>query len=363
MLCCTVVVVGHCAGARPDAALWAAAASMGVNVFFSLSGFLIVSLLLRERAMFGSISLRNFYARRAIRIFPVYYAALLLSLVGCLVLGDAFARPFGSSSASLDVRSLALSYGTFMANWSAQESPSTLAVLWSVCVEEQFYLLFPIALWFVGAPRWSALRPIVIGLAACWSVRACLAWSEPQSVYRNTFAHGDHILLGALLAQLVHEHRSVGLAFLRRFGRAGGDVVTLALLVWLVVLESYLDVAGAILFVGYFISAVLCALLVGTFAGGEGILSSLLSHRVPRYLGQLTYSGYVFHMYAVAAAWAIVSKFVDARYAFPSRVALAVPLTFVGAHVVRIGYEARFLSWKARFSRTHGERPPARTPG
>jgi peptidoglycan/LPS O-acetylase OafA/YrhL len=100
----------------------------------------------------------------------------------------------------------------------------------------------------------------------------------------------------------------------------------------------------------YMVSSVLCALCVGLVAARAGRLSAVFERRSVRALGQRTYAGYVFHMFAVAIAWWVVARWTrDPWVAAPLRTALALPLTFAAAHLVWITFERRLLVLKDRF--------------
>ncbi len=127
----------------------------GVQVFFVLSGFLITTLLLRERGRFGRVDLRAFWVRRALRIWPLYYLVVAI--------GFGIYPWLGSGTTPTAWRA---SYGGqlpaflgFLGNWSMiqrGQMPDPISVLWSVCVEEQFYLFVPLLVGFL-VPRWRVL--------------------------------------------------------------------------------------------------------------------------------------------------------------------------------------------------------------
>jgi peptidoglycan/LPS O-acetylase OafA/YrhL len=106
---------------------------LGVDMFFVLSGFLIVTLLLRERDTTGTISIKNFYMRRTLRIFPLYYGVLLL-------LGVLFALKPASTQAT-NFFDLLPTYLTYTSNWF--HSQNMMAIAWSLSTEEQFYIVWP----------------------------------------------------------------------------------------------------------------------------------------------------------------------------------------------------------------------------
>ncbi|HUR28086.1 MAG TPA: acyltransferase, partial [Planctomycetota bacterium] len=106
---------------------------LGVNMFFVLSGFLIVTLILREKDRTGGISLKRFYARRTLRIFPIYYLVIAALLAYVLLVPETgFRADF--------LRELPY-HLTYTSNWI--HSATILAIAWSLAAEEQFYLLWP----------------------------------------------------------------------------------------------------------------------------------------------------------------------------------------------------------------------------
>ncbi|QDT73326.1 O-acetyltransferase OatA [Lacipirellula limnantheis] len=156
------VLLGHLRGTRgfPDSDLeyWLGNYSnLGVLVFFVISGYLITTLLIQEQANTGRISLRLFYARRAIRIFPAYYAFLAV-VVAASALEWIQLHRFDLITAA-----------TYTVNYYADRS-WYVGHLWSLAVEEQFYLLWPLTLKLLGIRRgmWVAAAmfvasPITVG--------------------------------------------------------------------------------------------------------------------------------------------------------------------------------------------------------
>ena len=107
---------------------------LGVDMFFVISGFLIVTLLLRERDRTGGISLPRFYGRRTLRIFPIYYGVL-----AALTFVFLFVRPDGSQAGPFfDYLPF---YLTYTSNWAADTG--IMFIAWSLAAEEQFYVVWP----------------------------------------------------------------------------------------------------------------------------------------------------------------------------------------------------------------------------
>ncbi len=350
LLCCGSVVLGHSFVGHPIAAVASRLSGMGVYVFFSLSGFLITTLLLRELRARKKVDLGAFYMRRVLRIFPVYYAALALSLVMLRFFPDRINRVFGPTRSEVQLVTTTWTHGLFLANYFERlRVPTTLDVLWSVSVEEQFYLMFPVS-FMRSTRRYAALIPLVVGMIVSLGAKTYFASHDPDLIYRNTFATGDHLLLGAAFAQVLHVHPEPVKALVRRVGTAG-EVLILAITVAVCFLDAK-HFNGYQHFADSLSSAVVSSLTIAIFAVRPGAISRFLEKSPVRFLGTLTYAGYVFHMYAVGAAWFLVGRFTgDVMVAAPLRALVALPLTFLIAYLVRVTFESRILALKGRFVR------------
>lgn len=169
---------------------------LGVDVFFVLSGFLITTLLLSERQTTGTISLRNFYIRRSLRIFPLYYVVLAFLSIYFTVSGAA-------SNAVAFLRELPW-HVSYTSNWVHLQS--MMAITWSLSTEEQFYLVWPPLLAWLGARSlWLVLAFLAVNQAINFGeLDAALASIgipyESLSILQITFTP---ILLGVLLAYAI----------------------------------------------------------------------------------------------------------------------------------------------------------------
>lgn len=179
---------------------------IGVDIFFVISGFLITSLLLREGALNGRIALGSFWVRRARRLLPaIALMILVLGPVSLIVGGDI----------QVNLGRQLLGAATFSSNWIsifagndyfAQTSPELFTNFWSLAVEEQFYVLWPLLIIACGlllGRRWRHFSAImVLGILASLGVAAFLLMNgTPISrIYYGTDTHLYGLLLGALLA-------------------------------------------------------------------------------------------------------------------------------------------------------------------
>ncbi|MGA1035750.1 MAG: acyltransferase family protein [Ilumatobacteraceae bacterium] len=191
---------------------WMPGGFLGVEVFFVVSGYLITSLLIDERERDGSVSLRGFWTRRARRLFPALAVVLLAVTLWALLFGSA-------EQAAQIKRDLPWSIG-YLANWGqivggvpyfADLDPPLLRHLWSLAVEEQWYVLWPFA--FIGLMRLSRLRVRVSVIAAAalgswllmWVAHrdapaSFLGWDPTNFAYLSTPTRASGLLLGALVA-------------------------------------------------------------------------------------------------------------------------------------------------------------------
>ncbi|SPE25574.1 putative Acyltransferase 3 [Acidobacteriia bacterium SbA2] len=315
----------------------ASAGAFGVDIFFALSSYLITELLLREKARSGRVDVGSFYLRRILRIWPLYFffLALAAGINGFIpnehVSGKAIAA-----------------FLLFSGNWwmmFAGRSVSVINPLWSVSVEEQFYLVWPPLVRRLneqGMLVASGIMLLVSNLA-----RLAIALAHVQSeryIWFNTLTRLDPIALGIITAVLLRG-RSPSLSSIRR---ALLFLTSLAvLLVAANVLHTRAEVVHLAVALGYPLVAV----------SSVGFLVSLLASDPPWwargplvYLGRISYGLYVFHILALKLA-----DVIGAHASFGSRFVkgegvLGFVLTLLMAIVSYQVLERPFLRIKERYS-------------
>ena len=273
---------------------WARGGLLGVDVFFVLSGYLVTSLLLSEQQRTGRISLRRFWNRRARRLLP----ALAVLFAGVY----AYGRWTTSGIAPAQIRGNALATLLYGANWhyivTGQDyfvrygALSPLLHTWSLAVEEQFYLVWPIAALLVlrrFGPRGLAW---VAGLGVAASAATCaalyLAGAGVDRLYYGTDTRIQSLMVGALLAVVLSVRRPVAAAA-RAFGGAGAAGLAIAFYA--------VDGGGGFLYLGGFLGVALAAaatVWMAASAPGCG-LSRMLSLAPLRYVGRISYGLYLYH--------------------------------------------------------------------
>jgi len=262
---------------------------IALDIFFVISGFFITRLLLRERAKTGRISFKDFYMRRALRIFPVYY----LTIFACYFI-------FRLSPAE----TLSLLTYTFNFYHPLHGVPNPLEHTWSLSVEEQFYFFWPMLVLIV-APAWlNAVTGRVIPLLAVASgllIALLFINHDPREagdlVYMSLFTRMLSLSLGGLLAVREFENRPlrgwrcaalvVVAAVILVIDRRGRDlgIITSQPVYWTLALIAY-----------SMVSVSFVATLVFDRGIIKRVMTAILSLSLFRGLGYLSYAMYVFHL-------------------------------------------------------------------
>lgn len=255
-------------------------ADLGVNLFFVLSGFLITRLLLAEQEDTGHVDLWTFYKRRAFRIFPAYYAFLFLSFAIDAVMGDKWPASLTASAISYTVNYFNATHG---------HPTTSIAHAWSLAVEEQFYLLWPVALMLMS--RWGRLvqgTALIAFSALVWRTALMFIGAKPAYLYNAFETRMDCLAVGCLLA--IVWHRQHEFAMLAR--RSWYPIATIASIIAsrIVPSEAYHYSLG------FTVEALLCGvLLVQVIHLSPTTGWRFLDHPVMRYLGMISYPMYLYH--------------------------------------------------------------------
>jgi peptidoglycan/LPS O-acetylase OafA/YrhL len=312
----------------------------GVDVFFVLSAYLITELLLREKRATGRLRVPAFYLRRALRIWPVYFLVVLLAaLVPALNPQHAF-----------DGRYLLL-FLTFMGNWSFVWFgwPWTVAgPLWSVSIEEQFYLVWPPVVARLSERQIVIAALGMMVLANVVRVHAAVLGWDTQQLWGNTFAHLDSIAAGIAVAVVLHG-RTLTFGTTARVALLLGALLCFALRGHWVLIEpgERLSVAGTL--IGYPAIVLASVALLLAFIGSSFRSLSL------EYLGKISYGLYAYHalcLWAVDRFWVGNHGIAHVLLRIPAALALTVGVAALSYRWV----ETPFLQLKRRFTLV-GSRP------
>jgi len=274
---------------------------LGVDLFFVLSGFLITSLLLAESTTTGRIGLGGFWARRARRLLPA---------IGGLMVGVAiYAVVFADPAELAQIRGDALATVFYFANWRAVfatqdywalfQAPSPLQHTWSLAIEEQFYLVWPLV--FVGLLVWwkraaaQAVSVTAVTLAGSSGLLMVVLYDPANTnrAYYGADSRAAAVLLGAALAAALVVWGPVR----GRFGRIALEVAGLGGVVVLAAAWMRLGGQAPRLYRGgFFLVGVAAIAVIAAAAHPQaGVVSRVLSFRPLCLVGLISYGVYLWH--------------------------------------------------------------------
>jgi len=270
---------------------------LGVDLFFVLSGYLITSLLLAEQRETGRIALSAFWVRRARRLFPA-----LLSLMPVVAI---YGRYFARTEELRTVRAQALAALAYVANWQAIfqhksywqlfAAPSPLEHTWSLSIEEQFYVLWPLLVTFLLRRYTSRTLLAVSLLFSALSMTAMVFLFDAENTtraYLGTDTRMAGILLGAALATLIAPNRTFEARTVRALDACGVLVSVGFAFAW-----CKLRGTDPFLYHGGFWLTELGALVLITcaVAGRQSLVARALAFRPLTLLGTISYGVYLWH--------------------------------------------------------------------
>lgn len=296
---------------------------LGVDLFFVLSGFLITTLLLTEHEATGRLWFGEFYARRARRLLPALMLVIATVVVYAQFIGPEFSRR--------SVRWDAIASIFYVANWrfilsdqpyfAASVEPSPLRHVWSLAIEEQWYLLWPLLLLCLLraiGPRRMLLVPILV--VSAFGSSAFMAFlvrgdADPSRAYYGLASHAFVLLGGAALAAARHAKRVAGVSERMRWGLDIAGVAGMVVIGCFFVLvdghDRWLYQGGYVLFVAAAVLVVAAAMLPG-----RGVVKSVLAVGPLPWIGRISYGLYLWH-------WPLDVWLNAGRFDWPEEVLLA----------------------------------------
>ncbi|HEX2330359.1 MAG TPA: acyltransferase [Candidatus Angelobacter sp.] len=312
------------------------AGAYGVDLFFALSAYLITQLLLRERETIGVVDLRSFYLRRILRIWPLYLSFLVFAvIVGWFI-----------PAQRIEARYL-LGFTLLAGNWVYVFSglPHSFVVpLWTVSIEEQFYLSWPVIVRRISV---TGLATVSGGLLlSSHLLRGWMAWKESPANWMeySTFTRLDPIALGVLLAVCVAKLPK--LSGVARVVLLLGGVAGMISAYALSTLDHELTVSTWQLAASHSMTAAASLAILLAHLGSR---NPFLRNASLTYLGKISYGLYVVHEFAHMVAKLILPAATPVRVLLQSVVALALTIALAAASYRWL--ESPFLRMKERFAR------------
>ncbi|MGP0018334.1 MAG: acyltransferase family protein [Candidatus Sulfotelmatobacter sp.] len=311
----------------------ARAGSFGVDLFFLLSAYLITELLLREREQFGSVHLRSFYVRRMLRIWPLYFLAVLIGAV----------LPLIDPNQTFPLRYI-VAFLLLSGNWMTSLvgfPQSVMNPLWSVSFEEQFYLLWPALIAFARRAKTLLLASGLLLVVAEIGRMVLLKYAQQRhsdvEISTNTITRLDPLALGIATAVILRKTQLQLQWFLRL------SFLALGVALWLFA-GHYFHLTLAFMMIGY------PAIALGSWLIFMSVYGIGVSPRWLRYLGKISYGLYVFHMLALYLADKLVGGYARNWGKFILYWWLGLAMTLLMASLSYRFYESPFLRLKERFA-------------
>ena len=312
-----------------------AAGEFGVCLFFLLSAYLITDLLWHERSRTGDIHLGSFYLRRILRIWPLYFLFLALGV------GAGFIWPNLAVEPMRIVASLLLLGNWFTASFGSASNP--IAPLWSISVEEQFYVLMP------PLARAGGKRALLVASAIVLILAYLVLWwlgirhaSANVGVWTNSLVQFQFFAVGCILATVLNG-KAPNLPLLARLG-----IVFIGLCLWILAarggLADTLPLQPTVLCAGYTIALAGTTLLFLATLGTQLAIPGWL-----RYLGKISYGLYVYHL-AVMDFFGATKIYWDGTAAKLVRGVVELLVTIAIASISYQFLERPFLRLKERFT-------------
>lgn len=313
---------------------------LGVIFFFILSGFLITYLLFSEQKIHEKIQIGSFYLRRILRIWPLYYLTLI---IGFIILPQI--KGIGTENAS------PLLYSLFLANfdhiYNGFPTLNTLGVHWSVCVEEQFYIIWPLLFWLMQKTK--SFVPLTIILIVASEVFFIVSGSKIEAGDYHLFSCFKYLAIGGLLANWAFYHHEKMVQFLSFFNRNLTMSIYFFSLVFIFIQHKIL---GHYSFYPYTFHVV--PTLFFSFVIIEQNFSSYSFFKMGRFklltwLGKISYGLYLTHMIGINIALLILKDAFNIWYLIPLTLFFTISISYLSYHY----FEAYFLKLKKSFSKVN----------
>jgi peptidoglycan/LPS O-acetylase OafA/YrhL len=326
--------------------------NLGVNFFFVLSGFLITYLLIREKEYTGKIHVPNFYVRRILRIWPLFYLCVFIGFIVFPIIKK-FAGQVPHEIAHPGYYLFFANNFDFMHSWPEKPDATLLSVLWSVAVEEQFYLTWPLILSLIPYRFYKFVFPAIILFSLIFrSFHSGQSEAEYAMRYFHTFSVIGDMALGGLFAYLCSFPNAFR-SFVTKLNRLQIAMIYLGAIVIILFKGDLFDQNSFTLTIERIVIAFFFGMVILEQNYAERSFFKMGRLKLVSKLGIYTYGLYCLHLLGFLVADMTITKagfnktsFTIAIVGSIMALALSIAIALVSYHV----YEKWFLRLKDKFA-------------
>lgn len=304
----------------------------GVEIFFTISGFLITAILLKQREFSSPtfLKIKYFLVKRALRLFPVYYLFLIfftvLAAFGLDIWSDGYGIYFYTYTINLLYYKLGMHGGQ-------------VNHLWTLAVEEQFYLIWPFV---ILLSRYKALKYIIVSLIIFSFVFKSLGLPDARLL---TISHFDSLGLGAILAYILNTENTTSEKLKLFFGSVSPTFLLIIISVSIYISQILqFSIAQTIL-----INALSVVLIIGCIMRFKGVIGTIMNSTIMIYLGRISYGLYIFHKPIPYFLNLISYKLNLPEINKYLMLTICIALTIFISHLSFKYFESHFIKVKAKF--------------
>jgi peptidoglycan/LPS O-acetylase OafA/YrhL len=322
---------------------------LGVNVFFVLSGFLITYLLLQEASIKGVINVPYFYLRRVLRIWPLYFALLIFVF---LIYNNIYFY-FGWSY----IGSNPLYFVSFLSNFEVINrlkvdtvDSRILNITWSVAIEEQFYLLWPLLFTLVNRRFYSYIFILIIAISSLFRI---LNFDDVDLIHYHTISAFGNLAIGGLSAYLVHISEKITFFFVK-LSKLKILSCYVLLFFWLIYCGEFQHKLKVTSFF-WIITSLFFAFIILEQNYSNNSIYKFSKLKILSKWGKYTYSLYLLHLIAIKIVYYIFERTIarndpgGLKYILPESL-LSLSLAMLMAYCSYKYFETFFLKLKHKFS-------------
>lgn len=270
---------------------------LGVTVFFVISGYLITGILVSEIEENGSIDLKNFWVRRIRRLLPA-----VLSMAVVMIFVSAIVNRVVFTKGCNDLLSAVFGYNNWwqifrkVSYFENAGAPSPFTHCWSLAIETQFYLVYPLLLILLSKVKnrgkvYVAVTTVLVLISAVLMAVLYNPAGDPSRVYYGTDTRAFSLLIGALAA-LQKEYKVIKVRIRRNIWAVAGSVALVILMGMMIVISSY---SSFLYYGGQVLISVLAAVVVYAVTVSKSPLSTILGSSILKWIGDRSYSIYLWH--------------------------------------------------------------------